>query len=100
MVKHIILWNLKDEFSDAEKKKIKEEAKANLEALVGKVPGLIDLKLQIEYLETSSADMMLDSTLESREALKSYAVHPDHVDAANKFVRPFTASRSCMDFEI
>ncbi len=98
MVKHVILWTLKEDVSD--KEKIKREAKENLEALVGKVPGLIDLKLIISGLETSNCDMMLDSTLESFEALKAYAVHPDHVDAANGFVRPFTASRLCMDYEI
>ena len=98
MVKHVILWTLKEDVSD--KEKIKKEAKENLEALVGKVPGLIDLKLIISGLETSNCDMMLDSTLESLEALKAYAVHPDHVDAANGFVKPFTASRLCMDYEI
>ena len=100
MVKHIILWNLKEEFSDSQKEEIKKNAKEALEALVGKVPGLLDLKLQISHLPTSSADMLLDSTLESFEALKAYAKHPDHVFAADNFVRPFTASRSCLDFEI
>ena len=100
MVKHIILWNLKDEYSASQKEEIKKNAKEALEALVGKVPGLLDLKLQISHLSTSSADMMLDSTLESFEALKAYAKHPDHVFAADNFVRPFTSARSCLDFEI
>ena len=42
----------------------------------------------------------LDSTLESEEALKGYAVHPDHVAVANGKVRPYTVQRSCLDFEI
>ena len=43
---------------------------------------------------------MLDSTLESEEALKGYATHPEHVAVANTKVRPYTVQRSCLDFEI
>ena len=100
MVKHMIIWNLKEEFSDEEKAKIKAEMKVALEALKGKVPGLVDIKVHIDPLATSNGDVMLDSTLESEEALKAYAIHPDHVEAADTKVRPFTAGRSCMDFEI
>ena len=100
MVKHIIIWTLKDTLSAEEKQKVKLEAKKNLEALVGKVEGLIDLKVEIDFLPTSNGELMLDSTLESFEALKSYAIHPDHQAVANEFVRPYTASRSCVDFEI
>lgn len=101
MVKHVILWTLKDEFSESEKKQIKKEMKEELEALVGKVPGLIDMKIYTNGLETSkNAEVMLDSTLESFEALKAYAIHPEHVKVADEKVRPYTASRSCLDFEI
>ncbi len=100
MVKHVILWNLKSEYSIEEKQKIKENIKTSLESLKGKIPGLVEIKVHINGLETSSADLMLDSTLESAQALKEYAVHPDHVYAADTFVRPFTAVRSCLDFEI
>ena len=99
MVKHMIIWNLKEEYSSEEKANIKAEMKVALEALKGKVPGLVDIKVYIDPLATSNGDVMLDSTLESFEALKAYAVHPDHVEAADTKVRPFTASRSCMDFE-
>ena len=42
---------------------------------------------------------MLDSSFESFEALKAYAKHPEHVKVADEKVQPFTASRSCLDFE-
>ena len=77
MVKHIILWTLNPELSEEEKKKVKAEIKAGLEGLVGKVPGLLDVKVHIDgRLASSNADLMLDSTRESEEALKGYAVHP------------------------
>ena len=100
MVKHVIIWNLKDTLTAEEKQSVKLAAKQNLEALVGKIDGLIDLKIETVFLPTSSGEMMLDSTFESFEALKAYAIHPAHQAAANEFVRPFTASRSCVDFEI
>ncbi len=100
MVKHIILWKLKDELTEAEKEAVKKAAKEGLEALVGKVPGLIECKLNIDgRLDSSNADMMLDSTLESPEALKGYAVHPDHVEVANTKIKPFTCVRTCLDYE-
>lgn len=99
MVKHIILWQLKDELSEAQKDKVKKEIKEGLEGLKGKVPGLIDVNVIIEGLASSNADVMLDSTLESYEALKGYAVHPNHVDVADSKVRPYTKTRICMDFE-
>lgn len=100
MVKHIILWQLKDEYSAEEKAAIKAEIKAGLEGLVGKVPGLLELTVNIEPLETSNADLMLDSALESFEALKGYAVHPAHVAVADGKVRPNVKSRVCIDFEV
>ncbi len=100
MVKHIIIWKLKDELTDSEKVKIKAEMKEALESLVGKVPGLLALTINTNPLPTSTGDVMLDSTLESEEALKGYSIHPLHVEAANTKVRPFTAQRSCMDFVI
>ena len=101
MVKHIILWTLNPELSEEEKKTVKAGIKAGLEGLVGKVPGLIDVKVNIDgRLDSSNADVMLDSTLESEQALKAYATHPEHVAVANGKVRPYTIQRSCLDFEV
>ncbi len=101
MVKHIILWTLNPELSAEEKQSVKAGIKAGLEGLVGKVPGLIDVKVNVEgRLDSSTCDVMLDSTLESPEALKAYATHPEHVAVANGKVRPYTVQRTCLDFEI
>lgn len=100
MVKHIILWTLKDGFSEAEKAEIKQNAKRELEALKGKIEGLTEIKLNINGLASSNCDMMLDSTLVDENALKAYQVNPYHQAAANSFVRPFTETRLCLDFEI
>lgn len=100
MVRHVILWTLKDEFSAAQKAEIKAGIKAGLEGLKGQVPGLLEIQVFTEGLESSNAEVMLDSTLESVEALKGYAVHPAHVKVADEKVRPFTKTRTCLDFEV
>ena len=100
MVKHVILWQLKDELSAEQKNTVKAEIKKGLEGLAGKVPGLVEIKVTINGLSTSNADLMLDSTLESFEALKGYAVHPAHVAVADGVVRPNTKLRVCLDYEI
>lgn len=99
MVKHIILWQLKEELSAEEKANIKKEIKSGLEALVGKIPGLLAVNVQIEGLASSNADLMLDSSFEDEAALKVYATHPEHVAVADGKVRPYTKTRVCLDFE-
>ncbi len=100
MVKHVIVWTLKDEYSAEEKENIKKGIKEGLESLKGKIPGLVDIKVNINGLASSNADLMLDSTFETEEALKGYSVHPEHVAVANGKVRPYTAVRSCLDYEV
>jgi hypothetical protein len=100
MVKHIILWKLKDELSPAEKESVKAGIKEGLEGLMGKVPGLVAIHVQTNGLASSNADVMLDSTFESEAALNAYSVHPAHVAVADSKVRPYTAVRSCLDFEV
>ncbi|MCM1540321.1 MAG: Dabb family protein [Blautia sp.] len=99
MVKHIILWTLKEELTDQEKAAVKAEIKAGLEGLAGKIPGLLEIKVHTEGLPSSNVDLMLDSSFADEAALKGYAVHPEHVAVADGKVRPYTAARNCMDFE-
>ena len=100
MVKHIILWQLKDEFTAQEKAEIRKGIKEGLEGLAGQIPGLTEIKVQTEMLASSNVDVMLDSTFTDEASLKGYAVHPAHVEVADTKVRPFTKTRACMDYEV
>lgn len=100
MIKHMIIWTLKEELSAEEKEIVKIGIKEGLENLTGKIPGMLDIKVYINGLPSSSGDLMLDSSFESVEALKGYAVHPAHVAVADAKVRPFTQIRSCLDYEV
>lgn len=100
MVKHVILWTLKDTLSEEEKMTVKADIKSGLEDLAGQIPGLTEIHVYTEGLASSNADLMLDSTFEDEESLKGYAVHPKHVAVADGKVRPYTATRTCLDYEI
>lgn len=98
MVKHIILWQLKDELTEKEKREVKKGIKEGLEGLVGQVPGLLEVHVTIDPLASSNADVLLDCTLTDEESLKGYAIHPAHVAVADSRVRPYTKTRVCMDY--
>lgn len=100
MVRHVILWKLNEELTAEEKASVKQGIKQGLEDLLGKVPGLVEIHVNIDgRLESSNCDVMLDSVLESPEALKVYAQHPEHLAVANGKVRPYTIQRTCLDYE-
>jgi hypothetical protein len=101
MVKHIILWKLKEEYTEEQKAEIRQGIKAGLEGLAGVIPGLVSITVNADgRLASSNADVMLDSTFTDEAALKGYAVHPAHQEVANTKVRPFTETRLCLDFEL
>ena len=86
---------------EAEKLAVKNSIKEGLEGLKGKIPGLVDIKVITEVrIASSTADLMLDSTFESADALQGYLKNPTHVEVAQIKVRPYTASRSSFDFEV
>ena len=97
MVRHVIIWDLKEDLAD--KESVKAEIKQKLEALGGVVPGLAEIHVCTDLLDSSKGDIMLDSLFESREALAGYQIHPEHLKAA-EVVRRAVSHRSCADFEI
>ena len=100
MVKHVILWQLDEKLTVQEKETIKTEIKQGLEGLLGKIPGLLDIHVNKDGLSSSNVDLMLDCMFENEEALKGYAVHPEHVKVADGKVRPYTKTRVCLDYEV
>ena len=95
MIKHIIIWKLKEEYDNSD---IKNGIKTGLEELLGKIPGLLEIKVYTEKLPSSTGDVMLYSVFEDEDALKGYSVHSEHVKAADTFVRPYTMTRACFDY--
>ncbi len=97
MVKHMIIWKLKEEIAD--QSAVKAMIKEALEGLVGTIDGLLEMHILTEGFDCSAGDLMMDSTLESREALDAYQKHPDHQKIANTLVRPNVSQRLSFDYE-
>jgi len=92
MVKHIVMWKLRDKADAA-------EIKECLEALAGRIPGLLNIEVGIDFLESEqSADVVLYAELESREALKTYQSHPEH-QAVVPLVKEAAIARTVVDYE-
>lgn len=98
MVKHMIIWKIKDECEN--KALVKESIKRELEALTGKIDGLVEMQILTQGLSSSSGDLMMNSLFESEQALKAYQKHPSHQYVANTFVRPNVCQRLSFDYEI
>lgn len=98
MVNHIVLWNLKAELTDQEKREAAARIKKELEAVKEQVAGVIALNVVTDPLTSSNKDIGLISVFENEEALKNYQVHPAHV-AAGGYIKTVTEGRTCLDYE-
>lgn len=97
MVTHIVMWNLKDEAEGGSKEQNAAVIKERLEALVGRIPGLLSLKVNRGLLP-GGYDLCLLGQYESLEALKGYRDHPLHKEV-QQFVHKVITDRVSCDFE-
>ena len=93
MVKHIVLYTLKD---GVEKDEAVKLIASVLEPLVGKIPSLLYMEIRRAY---NGMDYALYSEFESREALASYAAHPLHQEAKTHFFH-LLGSRVAADYDL
>ena len=100
MIKHIVLWRLKESAGGRDKAANARLIKEKLEALNGQIPGLIRLEVGLDFLAgESSSDVALYSEFASREALEGYQSHPEH-KAVMPFVMDVRSERRTVDYEI
>lgn len=99
MVKHIVMWKLKDEAHGNNKAENAKLIKEKLEALSGKIDGLLAVEVGIDFLGGNNFDVVLYSEVTSREALDFYQNHPLH-QAILPFIREAVSDRKAVDFEV
>ena len=98
MVKHIVMWQLKDEALGNPRSANAELVKAKLEALEGRIPGLTRIEVGLDVSATeASADVVLYSELDGPEALATYQSHPEH-EAVKEFIGAVTEARWVADY--
>lgn len=85
MIKHIVMWKLKDTAHGNTKERNAQLMKEMLEALNGRIEGMIRLEVGIDFSRTeSSGDVVLYSEFRTEKDLENYQNHPEH-----KAVMPF-----------
>jgi len=93
MVKHIVMWKLKNKADS-------EIIRDKLNDLMGKIPGLLKIEVGIDFSDNDAAfHMVLIAELESKEALEDYRIHPDH-QAVIPLVQAAAIDRAVVDYEI
>jgi hypothetical protein len=99
MIRHIVMWDTvaRDEVGQAAQI---AEVKSLLEALPAVVPGVASLHVGVNELPgDNGADVVLISEFADWSTLKEYAIHPEHVKAADR-IREITQSRKSVDYTI
>jgi hypothetical protein len=100
MIKHIVFWRLKDTAHGNDKATNVRILKDKLEAMRGKIPGMLTLEVGIDFGGSeASSDVALVSEFTNREALTAYQAHPEHV-AILPFVSEARTERRVVDFEM
>lgn len=100
MIKHIVMWTLKDNAEGADRAANARTMKDKLEALAGLIPCLQKIEVGIDVFAAAPAcDVILYSEFATRADLDAYQVHPEHQKVV-AFVKQVVASRSVIDYEI
>ncbi len=98
MVRHIVFWRLHESANGRSKAENAAEVKRLLEALNGKIPGMLKLEVGFDFSRTpESSDIVLYSEFESRAALDAYQNHPLH-EAVKPFVMAARSERRLVDY--
>jgi hypothetical protein len=100
MIKHIVMWRLKEHAQGNDRATNAKLVKERLESMRGNIPGLLAIEVGIDFSATEhSADIVLYSEFESREALDAYQVHPEH-EAMKSFVMDVRSERRIVDYQV
>jgi hypothetical protein len=100
MIKHLVMWKLKDFANGNSKEENAAKIKLMLEDLNGKIPGLIKLEVGIDFSNTeNSSDIILYSEFKSKEDLNAYQIHPEH-EKVKPFVLVCRSERRIVDYVI
>jgi len=99
MIKHIVLFKLKDVAEDATKDQNAKRVKSELEALSAKIPQIRRLEVGINFIPSDTAyDIAIYSEFANERDLETYLKHPEHVKVA-EFVGKVRESRVVVDYK-
>jgi len=97
MVKHIVIFKLKEEIAQEEKLNLMNRFKEAIESLPAKIPFIRKIEVGLNINPAESWHIALYSEFDSLEDVKAYATHPEHV-AAGKIIADAKENRACVDY--
>lgn len=100
MIKHIVFFNIADEFEGLSKAELANRIKTELEALKPLIPEIINIEVGLNNPAAPSGnyDLALYSEFKSMQDLDAYQVHPEHKRVA-AFIGKVKTGRACVDYE-
>jgi hypothetical protein len=99
MIKHLVLWKLKETAEGKTRQENPRELKAALENLKGKVAEIHALEVGLNFNPADTAcDLSLYSEFKTREDLEKYQKHPEHLKVV-ELVKKVTQERRLSDYE-
>jgi len=99
MIRHIVLFKLKDFSSEQERNNALENVLINFRSLVGEIPQIRQYIVQAGITNTeASYDVIINSTFDSLEDLKAYQHHPAHLYAVEQN-KNWSVSKVIIDYE-
>jgi len=82
MIRHIVLFKIKDFSSESEKNEASQNVLATFRSLIGQIPQIRQFRVEPDCVhEPFSYDVIIDSVFDSVEDLKAYQAHPAHIEA-------------------
>ncbi len=99
MIKHIVMFRLKESAVGKSKDENLQELKVLLESLRKKIPVVKYLEVGINMGKSASAsDIALYSEFDDMQALEDYRIHPEHVKVV-EFIEQVCSERRVTDYE-
>ncbi len=98
MVRHIVLFKLKNTISEEEKLKVMHAFKDAIEALPAKISVIRGIEVGLNINKNEAFDIALNSEFDTLEDVNFYAGHPEHLAAAG-ILKDVKESRACVDYE-
>lgn len=99
MIKHIVIWRLRESANGKDKAANASLIKERLEGLRGKIPGMLCVEVGVDFSDTGcSGDVVLYSEFESREALAAHHKHPEYL-AVMPLVQGLRVERRAVAYE-
>ena len=100
MIKHIVMWKLKEQAEGADRATNAREMKRRLDECATIVPGILTFEVTLAQPDLEATyDVVLYSEFADRTALEAYIKHPTH-QAVVPFIGAIREARQCMDYEV